>query len=341
MSDCTHVQLLRITQAEGGFSIHYGSRLRNIADGLPRPSSQCPSALALMGRRDKRNIIRKIYPESRISNHRQHGIANVVLDPNTIGHDYPLLIVDCSWSDTERQHSHAAEEKCHGISNYPIQWPARSSSPQWTDLVKFVHVKLLFLFIDVLCIFSEDYDGLPGVAAQLASWASVGSASTLPRSTRPRVVVVTRVDEQIFGSLASLYRSELLAISRFSELFSSLEVVNTVGTTRLLLTAVKDTLDQELQGARSNRIETYTLFSAIHLATLFESALRKISQSPDNKFHFIQSSRHYTPVAQEFKHHLRAFMGLCVEHRVPRTAALSYVASTILLDSFPPDVHSE
>ena len=130
MSDYIHVQLLRITQAEGRFSIHYGSRLRNIADRLPQPSSQCLSVLALISRRDKRNIIRKIYPESRISNHRQHSIANVVLDPNTISHDYPLLIIDCSWSDTKQQHSHATEEKCYSISNYPIQWPTKSSSPQ-------------------------------------------------------------------------------------------------------------------------------------------------------------------------------------------------------------------
>jgi hypothetical protein len=152
---------------------------------------------------------------------------------------------------------------------------------------------------------------------------------------------VTRVNKEVFGSLALLYRSELLAIPGFSESFSSLKVLNIVGTTRFLLTAVKDTLDQELQNTRLKQVKTYTLFSAIHLATLFKSAVRKFSQSPDKEFYFVQSSRHYTPVSQEFEHHLRAFMDLCIKHRVPRTAALSYVASTILLNSFPPDVHGE
>jgi hypothetical protein len=60
------------------------------------------------------------------------------------------------------------------------------------------------------------------------------------------VVVVTRVNKEVFGSLALLYQLKLLAIPRFSESFSFFKVLNIVGTTRFLLTTVKDTLDQEL-----------------------------------------------------------------------------------------------
>jgi hypothetical protein len=341
MPDCPHVPLLRIIQDDSGsISLHYGSRLRTLANGLPRPSTQHPSLLALVGRKGKGDPTRNLYPESRHSNHRRQDVANIVLHPDTTNHDYPLFIADCCPTTVEWHRSASADERCHGISNHPIHWPTTwSSSLKRDDLATWVHARLLLLFVDVLCIFGADCDGLPGVAAKLASWAAAGSASKLPQKTLPRVVVVTRVDEDVFETQVSLYTSELLAIPRFSESFSSLNVVNISGISRAQLAPLRRTLEREAEVARLNRLETRTLFSATRMAAFFESALRSFSQCPDAKFDFVKSSREYNPVAQEFRTHLRAFLRLSIEHHVPRVVTLSYVASTILLDSFAPDMH--
>ena len=54
--------------------------------------------------------------------------------------------------------------------------------------------RLLFLHVDFLYIFSGDFNGLPGIRAQLSAWAVAGSASTLPQRTRPRLVVIVQFD---------------------------------------------------------------------------------------------------------------------------------------------------
>ena len=330
MPDCFHVQLLRVTEAEHGPTVHYGGRFRNIASELPRPFSQYPSIVTFTS--NKRNPLRTIYPESRLSFHRHHGLANIALDLKTVNNDHPVIIADCSLVKAERRLSQTSNHKCHESVSLPIQWPPNTAPSRGADLATFVQVRLLFLFTDVICIFGEDYDGLPGTAAKLASWAAIGSSSTLPRRTRPRLVVAYRENVE-----ASHYRSELLAIRGFSECFSSLAVVKIEGTTRLQ--PVKDTLDQEIQHARLARRETNTQFSAVHLAEFFGNALLNFSQVPHSKFDFVSSTRVYVPISHEFKHHLRAFMAQCIEHRVPQRVALSYVASALLMDSCPPGMH--
>lgn len=338
MTSCSHHQLLRLVEEDRGYSLQYGKRLAHIAHDLPRPLRQYPSTLLLVGRKLKTQAVRKIYPGSRILQQRHRGIANIVIEHTSVDAPYPLIISDLCPCVGPQQYPQAAEERCHGLKSYPLQLPAaREPFIQREDLLAHIQARLVFLFTDVLCIFSEGPEGLAGVAAQLAQWAALGSASMLEYTTRPRVVVVTRSKESIPESQKIPSQSQLLAIPRFADSFSSL-IITTVSES---FEGLKETLSQEVNAARACRLKTDTLFSAAHNAALFEIAISNFATTFDAKFDFISNARVDTPVNRRFSEHLQDFASLCVEHEVPRAVLTSFISSTILLSSYPPGMHCE
>lgn len=227
---------------------------------------------------------------------------------------------------------------CHTIS-LPIHWSPNEASLQGEELLTLFQARLLFLHVDVLCIFSGDFHGLSGIRAQLSAWAAAGSTSTLSQRTRLRLVLIVQVDSESFEKEDFHYRSEILALLGFWSCFSCLKIFNIMGTTRQLLAPIKKVLDQELQHARTRRLEIRTQFSAIHLAAFFEGALRKFVGAPRRHFNFIMCTRRQIPINPEFKLHLRAFTLLCLDCRIPQAIVSSFVASAVLLDSYPPGMH--
>jgi hypothetical protein len=215
--------------------------------------------------------------------------------------------------------------------------------PQRKKLLNLINAKLIFLFVDVICIFAEDYGGLVGVVEKLTSWTEAGSASSLPVSIRPRIIVVTRMDGEGFDTEILHFRSQLFSIPKFLETSSSLNVVNIMGKLRpssaSQFSALREVLAQEAQASRLARASSSALFSSTHLASFFEKALIRFYKRPEAPFNFIQASRDGNSVSRELRDHIDMLMSLCLENRLPESVPLTVIASAILLDSYPPDMH--
>jgi hypothetical protein len=81
------------------------------------------------------------------------------------------------------------------------------------------------------------------------------------------------------------------------------------------------------------------LFSATHLVVLFETALQHTSKSIIDEFSFIRAARQHNKIDNQFVYHLGTFLRLCTESQVSREFILRYMASAILMDSLPPEMH--
>lgn len=329
-------------QDENGFVLQYGNRLNNITRSLPHPVKQHPSIVLFVGKQSKARALRAIYPGNGISNSRNYGIAKICVDPATINDDHPVLIADScpEYTQTNLRGKHA----CHEISNHPVAWPDNENRPPTQQAVgNYIYARMLSLFIDVLCIFAQDCGGLDGVAERLASWTAIGSASSLPGNVRPRLLIVTSISGPDFDSEALRFRLRVLSDPKFSELFSSLKVVNVLGSTRppspALFSSLGMILRDEISTARAERINTQTLFSMVHVTAFFEMALCNFATSPQHTFDFIASTRESNPVPANFRQHLTSFMGLSSEHKLPENILWDFIASAIILDGFPPDMH--
>jgi hypothetical protein len=344
MASCSHVQWLRLHQDQGTFNVHYSGRLYNLQKSLPRPSEQYPSLLFFIGRSSKLAALRSMYPESRLSTYRHHGIANICVDPATLEDRYPALIADSYPNGPAQVSPSAAEEKCHETTSQQVDWPiVKDGPPDLQEKIDLVNARLLSLFIDVLCIFADDCGGLAGIVTKLASWAALGSASSLPRPVRPRVVVVARTSGDTFDSEVLHFRSQLFSNPNFSDVFASLTVINLAGrppSSAAQHGALKDALADETGASRLARADSSTLFSFAHTASFFQKALTRFAKRPESLFSFIRASRDDNEVNPELQHHICRFMSLCLEHKVPDSIPLPFIASALLLDSYPPDMHS-
>ena len=344
MAACAHVQWLWLGQDQTTFSLHYANRLQSISKSLPRPSEQYPSILFFLGSKSKSFALRKIYPESRLANYRHRGIANICVDPRTATNSYPVLIADGSIDGLAQTNPSSAGAKCHETISQSLEWPeSRSGPPQRQDLIDLIHARLFSLFVDVVCIFADDYGGLGGVVTKLTTWASLGSASSLPSTVRPRVIIVTRILGETFDSEVLRFRSQVFSTPKFSDSFSSLNVMNMLGMPRsssvAQFSALKELLAQEALTARQSRLDSHTLFSSTHSASFFEKAFRRFSKTPEALFNFIRASRDGNTVDQEFQDHIKTFLTLCVGNKLPDNIPLSFISSAIVLDGFPPGMH--
>lgn len=343
MALCTHVQWLRLVQDQSTVSLHYSNRLQHIAESLPRASKQYPSTLLFIGKASKSAALRCIYRGSRISNYRNRGIANICLDPKTANDSYPVFIANASPDGVAAANLQTAA-KCHETTCQPLDW-SRSfdAPPQLQNLKDLIHARLLLMFVDVICIFADDCGGLAGVTTKLTTWARLNSASSLPSSVRPRVLVVARLPRETFDLEVLHFRSQLILASNFSSCFSSLNVINSLvklrPSSKAQFSALERVLAQETLAARKARITSHTLFSSIHLAALFDKAWQRFAASPSASFNFIRASREGNAVNYESRGHIETFLRLLVESKLPNNIAIPFISSAIVLDSFPPGMH--
>ena len=342
MALCAHQYWLRVYRGESGVGLQYTNRLHHISTSLPDPTNQRPSLLFFFGKQFKTRVLRALYPGNAISKCRNYGIANICLDPATQNDDYPILIADSCPDYT--QVKLRGRNTCHETIDHPVGWIDEADQQKQQYLADHALARLLSLFIDVLCIFAQDCGGLDGVVDMLTEWTVIGSASSLPRAVRPRLVVVTSVPGHTFASAALQFRLRVLSDGKFSELFSSLNVVNVLALGRIPsrehFQGLAQALQHETHLIRAEKVNSHTLFSLIHIADFFDAALRQFAVSPQT-FDFIQSSRELSPVSHSFQQHISTFMGLCSEHNIPASMIWDFIASVVIFDSFPPDMHSK
>lgn len=190
MASCVHQQWLRLNQDNNGFVLQYNNRLQYVTSLLPRPSRQFPSLIFFISKDSKTRALRCLFPGNSVLSCRRSSIADICIDPATVDNDYPTLLANSSLDHV--QASHRGRNACHETTSYPIAWPD-GGLPAQQDPSGYVRTRLLLLFTNVLCIFAQDCGGLDRVAEILTTWTTISSASSLPGSTKPRLVIVANV----------------------------------------------------------------------------------------------------------------------------------------------------
>ncbi|KFZ02091.1 hypothetical protein V500_00459 [Pseudogymnoascus sp. VKM F-4518 (FW-2643)] len=342
MPPCNHFQWLRIREDHTSFVLQYGNRLNNIANALPSPAAQYPSIVLFIGKTLKSKVLRALYPQNEVATCRKFGIANICIDSTTADEEHPVLLAE-SVPDYP-QAKPRGKQTCHDTSNHHVSWPSdECNGPQRQQFIEHVHARLLSLFTDVLCLFAQDYGGLDAVAETLITWATIGPASSLEHHIRPRLLIVANISGDDFASEALRLQLKLLSHPGFSDSFSSLNVINVLGasghTPRGHFSALEQVLKEEIRLQRAARVNTHTLFSMVHIAAFFDLALQNFAKSPLSTFSFIHASRDDFKVSPNFPQHLRSFMSVLADKKLPNHFAWEFIASAIVLDAFPPDMH--
>ena len=338
MKGCRHADWVEVSDSSNVNLIDPG-RLERLVKTLRSPVHQYPQIVACMGGEEKRHAVAHLFHKStHLLEPRPHGLAELHVDVSRSDLNHPVFFVDCAPAATlpvRKDHC-----KCHEKKS-SVQTAGAGSQCSTENTVL---TRLIFPFLDAICIFADDFNGLDAVLAHLEEWTAGEVAATLPWKVRPRVSIVT------FAPLTSealreqkVFNSRLRAIKSRRH-FSSVRLVRfwprstPVGRYKAVEQLL---LHDELGTARVRRKSERFLFAAHHLPFLFSQALLHVGRTSDRPFDFIAASRALRPLPPDYADQLSAFLRLAVEKSLPFEVIASIVASSIVMDAYPPTHHGE
>ena len=340
MNACHHVGWFHIS-GRTSFQLHYSNRTGYVTQEMLNAEGQYPSLLFFIGSKSKDAALRELFPNNNIRRGHRNGIVNLRLDSSTISSDLPLLFADGDLRTPIPDQ--LGTTTCHEQLTFPVDW-----QPQNFDIAHILYARLIAPFTDVVCIFADDFGGLEKVATFLVNWLKLGSPSSLSVAVRPRVLIVVReespttynvLEMEVFRHILD---GEGIDIRR--EVFSSITVIHLAGEHISPLARhrrLKEVLMMEVETARDTRFQQRLLFSALHFEAFFRQAVGHVAHSINETFDFVTSARMHNNIRGDYTSHLTNFITLSNEYFVAYQSLTSFLASSILMDAYPPNMHSE
>jgi len=341
MNACNHIGWFQLA-GDQDFHLHYGNRTRYVVQEMTHPSTQYPSMVFFIGKKSKDIALRQIFPNNNLGRGQTQNI-NLRLDSTTFSSDFPLLLADgdpfaiCPYR--------LGVMACHENRTFPIAWRA----PRTQSVTRALYARLVSLFSDVICIFADDFGGLHEVGNLLIAWIRLGSPSRSSIDIRPRVVIV--VNEEAAAATHNVLDFKDLEFMLQQEdqkkrdsVFSSITLMHIAGDHISELARhrrLKEVLLGEVDKSRIVRMEQRMLFSASHFLAFVERAIYHVTQTITVPFDFIQNTRLDDPVDHDFCRHLFSFIDKARAFFISYEDLGSFIASTLLLDAYPPRMHSK
>ncbi|KFY68439.1 hypothetical protein V496_01061 [Pseudogymnoascus sp. VKM F-4515 (FW-2607)] len=349
MKSCNHSYWFSPSIRGSEVSLTTSDRPQNLLSDLPFADSQQPSLIVLLGTDEKTLALQELVStksEPRRSAKRGYGETHLHLDSSTAFSDRPVLFADGTFTNHIKPSRAIASEGCHDVKTRYLP-RLRNSLP--TDLYEAtdqVYARLLLPFTDVFCIFVSDIGGLEGAAGRLASWLTKGWPSSFPLSTRPRIIIVESTSSQ--EKEPQLLKTFLYLLKQKTEhdsslLFSTIRVVSLLpdgavsrlARYRRLRECIMNASDQ----VRSARRASSYLFTAPHFFALLDYSSNHLSVTLTKPFNVIRASRTHNPPASDLTQHLANLLSKITDLDSLKNFAVPLVASSILLDSYPPNMH--
>lgn len=314
-------------------------RFDRLVGTLPDPSRQFPQTVFCIGGQEKRRAIDHFFPGHDLQQVRPSldGLADLHLDISRSHLDSPIFFVDCTLEGLVRVKTRTGQRsrKPSGPHSSVLTFPRRNNT---------ILTRLLFPFADVICVFADDLGGLDVALTYLDAWSAGEIAATTPWRARPRVSIVTfapltpeAYEEQ------KRFNSRLRAI-KYRRHFSMVRLMRfwprstAAGRDAALRRSI---LHDELATARARRKSERVLFSAQHLSWFFSRAVVHVTEKAHEPFDFIKASRSLRPLHSRYADQMGKFLRLASCHDIDADIVTEMVASSIVLDAYPPATHSE
>ncbi|EKV13846.1 hypothetical protein PDIG_35900 [Penicillium digitatum PHI26] len=287
------------------------------------------------------NLVLRSLCDSNYKGPLRKNAINIRIDNRTLHALHHRLFADCDLVSQGLQPIIAGARGCHQDQVVPV-----TSLPQDHSLQDIIFSRLLFMFVHLICIFADDVGGLHGVRDVLSNWVRIGSASSLPHSIRPRVIIVTTTTTQSVTQdvldetdlLFDIRSTEPEFLRAFSDIrFCRLPSAELSSDARFLSHSAD--ISRQLHDTRFTRIKHKFMFSATHLSDLFNLATREICFSPLREFDFVAATRQQNPLDGAFSSHLIDFLRLSGKATIPYDGIISHIASAILMDAYLPGMY--
>jgi hypothetical protein len=351
MKTCHHSHWFGLSSENNEILLNTTSRAQTLLSELPYSESQRPSLFLLVGNKVKAIALKELASSTGKVTAARRGCGEIHLHvhPSTVFSDRPLLFGDGDFPAHPRPIKDAAASGCHEVTKRALPGPRSGiTSVDLQSAADRLHSALLLPFTDVFCFFAADMGGLEPVAHRIAAWLETGRPATLPPASLPEIVVVTESSASESESrtldrlLEMVARETRMAISAC---FAGVRVLNLLPVNQVSTQARHRRLKESLMAAsdrvRTVRAESLTLFSAQHFAAFLDAACSHFVEGHSTPFDFIKTARLGNPPGADLSSHLKKFLGTIETLDDMRGFGVPFLASSLLLDHHPPEMHRE
>jgi len=349
MKTCDHSHWLGLSVRNGETTFIQTDRAQTLLHNLPYFESQKPRLFVLVGNSAKTLALRELTSAKTLkksASRRGHGEIHLHIDPSSTFSDGPVLLAEGDFPSNQTPSKAIPADGCHEITLKPLPSSVRGLQDAAADQIYF---RLLSPFTDVFCFFAVDLGGLKPIAQRIASWLDNIQPSTLPPTTHSQIIIVTEApDPELQESrLLNRFLQLLYAETKrdLSTHFAGVRILTLLPPGAISTQARHRRLKECLMNASDQvgaaRMESGTLFSAHHFAAFLRYACSHFAQTIKEPFDFIKASRLDNPPAVDLEYHLTNFL---LKIRTPqelKSFAVPLISSSLLLDSYPPDMHCE
>ena len=373
MRYCKHTQWLSLAVNDGDVLLQNTDRLQTLLEDFPDPDEQSPSLFVFIGNRSKAMAIKELAKtfsppprygrdsshqsqhddesswrgQTKLTGRRAHGEIHLHVHAPSTFSSRPVLLAEGDLPSLDKAKT-LGIEKCHETASRLLD--ARTlTTPTLAESADKIYFRLLSPFTDVFCFFADDVGKLRPIVQHLALWLDLGQPSTLPKSTRPKVLIVVERDKDVHSDDEAASRTFKQMLSEettvdVSEHFSDIRILSLEAHSKSLSNRSRhrelfECLLNFSDQVREAKVRTQTLFSARHFAAFFHHALNHVVATSAEPFNFISTSRIGKPVARNLRDHLTDFLRNIITPQKLLQFAIPMIASSFLQDAYPPDMH--
>ncbi|KAL8788264.1 MAG: hypothetical protein Q9213_001784 [Squamulea squamosa] len=186
VNGCDHLAWLQFSDTNE-LTITDTKRISRLLPDLDDPSVQRPSIAFFVGSKAKDVALRELFPWNNLKRGRREGIASLRAETLSLHSSNPIFFAE---SDPLKEHVvQPYNSHCHEVLSSTLEWANFNESK---ELFNIIHARLLFLFVNVLCIFADDFPDFLDVVNLLQKWASLGRTSCTLSLPQLRVIIVKR-----------------------------------------------------------------------------------------------------------------------------------------------------
>ena len=310
-------------------------RLARIVAEMAGPERQHPALCVFLGCGHKDAALQQLYPRNNIKRHNSNARIQLRYDIASWESPRPILFADGDPGYNPRPNHLSVDEDGQ---KHLISWGCVSME----SALLVIWSRLVFLFTDIVCIFADDFPGLSHVAKFLLACVEMQSASSLPTTVRPRVIVIVSPAETIAAQTEQFYQ-QLHGVSYRSllETFSAVNVVQLADTCLSDMTRyerLRAMIFKQLDDTQTVRHDFRVVPNTIHLEGLFHYAIRHTAADIQQPFNFVKATRARRMTPTHLGGHLTHYqeiggrVGLCYKQLAPS------IASALLIDHYVPDM---
>ncbi|KEY75282.1 hypothetical protein S7711_08625 [Stachybotrys chartarum IBT 7711] len=340
MKPCKHTSWLSLKSRGETTELLVTDRVQKLVDGIPYADDQKPSLVVLVGNATKTNALQELFGVRRarqLIRSRGSSELHLHVEPTSLFLGRPRFIVE--GDITLGLKGTALTYKCHETGRHKIERAVPGSSLD--SISNNIYTKLLFPFTDIFCLFCDDLGGFQQVAQYVAAWLEDGCQSVLPVNTRPKIILAT--DQFPTGinvqNAATVFLNFLKRVTT-KDIFDHVSAIDVVQLIpgRSRFDQLKNRLLTSSDEARAKKEDAQALFSITHFAAFLNNACAHFCKHQE-PFDFIKLSRKDNPISSDVEQHMSRFLEYIKSPEQLMGFAAPIIASSLVLDSYPPDAH--